>query len=205
MEFDQREWLGSWANFESYIYSEASAMIQCWEEAEGVARAMPMFKNGAKAFWQMACDTVNEENPTRLGGWNIEADGEGMQIEWIGVNGELLGKQTYVLSAIVPKGLEAKENFLFEAKEAPENWPFRYLLAMAPMPPRSALAEGGLLSHLHFQYAGKLENILKDGKLVRPMWYATMCAGDGTLLDRCNIVRALHHLPKWESLSNRIL
>lgn len=28
----------------------------------------------------------------------------------------------------------------------------------------------------------------------------TMCAGDGTLLDRCNIVRALHKLPCWDKL-----
>ena len=66
-----------------------------------------MFRNGAKAFWQMACDTVTDENPICLGGWHIESDGEGMQIEWIGENGEHLGKYTYVLSAIVPKGLEA--------------------------------------------------------------------------------------------------
>ena len=200
MEFDRNEWLGCWVNFESYIYSEEHAMQKCWEDAEDAAKMMPMFRNGAKAFWQMACDTVTDENPIRLGGWHIEADGEGMQIEWIGENGEQLGKYTYVLSAIVPKGLEAKENFLFEAKAAPEGWPFRYLLAMAPMPPRSALAEGGLLSHLHFQYAGNLENILRDGKLVKPMWYATMCAGDGTALDRCNIVRALHRLPRWDRL-----
>lgn len=200
MEFDRNEWLGCWVNFESYIYSEESAMVRCWEEAEGAARMMPMFRNGAKAFWQMACDTVTDENAVRLGGWHIEADGEGMQIEWIGENGEHLGKHAYVLSAIVPKGLEAKENFLFEAKAAPEGWSFRYVLAMAPMPPRSALAEGGLLSHLHFQYAGNLENILRDGKLVKPMWYATMCAGDGTALDRCNIVRALHRLPRWDRL-----
>ena len=201
MEFNQKEWLGCWVNFESYIYSEEPAMQKCWEDAEGVARMMPMFKNGAKAFWQMACNTVNDENAVRLGGWHIEADHDGMQIEWVGENGENLGKQTYTLSAIVPKGLEAKENFLFEAKDAPGGWPFRYLLAMAPMPPRSALEEGGLLSHLHFQYAGKLENILKDDILVKPMWYATMCAGDGTALDRCNIVRALHHLPKWNQLT----
>ena len=175
-------------------------MVRRWEGTEAAVKMMPMFKNGAKAFWQMACDTVAAENPVRLGGWHIESDSEGMQIEWIGESGENLGKQTYALSAIVPKGLEAKENFLFEAKEAPEGWPFRYLLAMAPMPPRSALAEGGLLGHLHFQYAGKIENILRDGKLVRPMWYATMCAGDGTRLDRCNIVRALHRLPKWDEL-----
>ena len=200
MNFDQKEWTGCWLGFESYIYSDEPAMIQCWEEAEHAAQMMPMFKNGVKAFWEMACNTVTAENPVRLGGWYIEEEGEGIRIEWIGVNGENLGKQTYVLCAMVPKGLEAKENFLFEATEAPENWPFRYLLAMAPMPPRSALAEGGLLSHLHFQYAGSLDNLLKEGKLVRPMWYATMCAGDGTLLDRCNIVRAMHRLPKWTAL-----
>lgn len=200
MNFDQKEWLGYWVNFESYIYIEEPAMRKCWKEAEGIAKMMPMFKNGAKAFWQMACNTITEENPVRLGGWHIEESGEGMQIEWIGENGENLGKQIYALSTIIPKGLEAKENFLFEAKGAPTGWPFRYLLAMAPMPPRTSLAEGGLLSHLHFQYAGNLDNILKDSKLVRPMWYATMCAGDGTLLDRCNIVRKLHRLPKWETL-----
>lgn len=202
MEFDRNEWLGCWANFESYIYSEESAMVQCWQDAEGVAKMVPMFKNGVKAFWKMACDTVTESNPVRLGGWHIEANGEGIQIEWIGENGEALGKASYVLSSIVPKGLEAKENYLFEAKDAPEGWPFRYLLAMAPMPPRSALADGGLLSHLHFQYAGSVEELLQAGKLVRPMWYATMCAGDGTLLDRCNIVRALHRLPTWKELPN---
>lgn len=200
MEFNQKEWLGCWVNFESYIYSEEPAMQKCWEDAEAAAKMVPMFRNGAKAFWQMACDTVTAENPVRLGGWHIEVDNVGMQIEWIGENGENLGKQTYALSAIVPKGLEAKENFLFEAKDAPEGWPFRYLLAMPPMPPRSALAEGGLLSHLHFQYAGSIDCLLKDGKLVKPMWYATMCAGNGMLLDCCNIVRALHRLPKWSIL-----
>lgn len=200
MEYNQKEWLGCWVNFESYIYSEEPAMVQCWQEAEAIAAKMPMFKNGAKAFWKSACDTVTEANPVRLGGWHIEPDGDGMQIEWLGGKGENLGKQTYVLSAIIPKGLEAKENYLFEAKDTTDGWPFRYLLAMAPMPPRSALAEGGLLSHLHFQYAGSVEEILKNGKLVHPMWYATMCAGDGTLLDRCNIVRALHRLPTWKVL-----
>ncbi|MBQ8279074.1 MAG: hypothetical protein IJZ23_04460 [Roseburia sp.] len=201
MQFEQKEWLGSWVNFESYIYSDEPAMMQCWKEAEVVAEKMPMFKNGAKAFWQMACNTQNEENPVRLGGWNIEAEGEdGLIIEWTGENGEKLGKQSYILASIVPKGLEAKENYLFEAVNAPEGWPFRYLLAMAPMPPRSAIEEGGLLSHLHFQYGGKLETILKDGQLCKPMWYATMCAGDGTLLDKCNIVRALHRLPVWKEL-----
>ncbi|MBQ8233707.1 MAG: hypothetical protein IJZ34_17565 [Lachnospiraceae bacterium] len=195
MEYNKNEWFGRWTNFESYIYSEEPAMKQCWAEAEEIAKAMPMFKNGAKAFWQIACNTINEENPVRLGGWNIAPTIEAMSIEWLGENGQSLGKQDYILSTIIPKGLEAKENFLFEATNAPENWPFRYLLAMAPMPERSAKNSGGLLSHLHFQYASNLEMLLKDGVLCKPMWYATMCDGEGTLLERCNIIRALHRIP----------
>ena len=36
------------------------------------------------------------------------------------------------------------------------------------------------------------------------MWYATMCDGDGELLEQCNIVRALHRIPKWEKLPDGI-
>ena len=200
MEFNKNEWLGQWVNFESYIYSEEAVMKQCWAEAEEIAQSMPMFKSGAKAFWQIACDTLNEENPVRLGGWNIGATDKGMSIEWLSEDGQSLGKHNYVLSTIIPKGLEAKENFLFEAVDAPEDWPFRYLLAMAPMPDRNAKNNGGLLSHLHFQYANRIENLLRDGTLCKPMWYATMCDGEGTLLERCNIIRALHHMPTWSEL-----
>lgn len=200
MEFNKNEWIGNWINFESYIYSQEPAMKQCWADAEKIAVKMPMFKNGAKAFWQMACNTINETTGLRLGGWHIDATEDGMAIEWYDENQKSLGKYNYVLSTIVPKGLEAKENFLFEATDAPETFAFRYLLAMAPMPERSAKNTGGLLSHLHFQYANNIEMILKDGTLCKPMWYATMCDGDGSLLDSCNIVRALHKLPVWTKL-----
>ena len=30
--------------------------------------------------------------------------------------------------------------------------------------------------------------------LRNPRWYATMCANEGTVEDRCAIIRALHHL-----------
>mgnify|MGYP002419896467 CR=1 FL=1 len=103
------------------------------------------------------------------------------------------------------KGLEGKENALFVAEDMPENWPFRCLLAMEPMPPRTARQTGGLLSHLHFQYASQ-RNLLVDPetqKLHNPMWYATVCDGDGTLLEKCNIVRALHRLPLWAELPEK--
>ena len=59
MEFNQSQWLGKWINFENLIYSDETAIKLCWEEAERIAGAMPMFKNGAKAFWKMACSTIN--------------------------------------------------------------------------------------------------------------------------------------------------
>ena len=200
MKFHKEDWIGNWTNFESYLYSEEPAMKQCWADAEEMAKTMPMFQNGAKAFWQMACNTITEENAIRLGGWHIEAAGNGISIEWLDENMQSLGKQDYILSAMIPKGLEAKENFLFKAVNAPQNWPFRYLLAMAPMPERTAKQNGGLLSHLHFQYASDMDNLLKEGTLCKPMWYATMCDGEGSLLERCNIVRALHHMPVWNKL-----
>jgi len=200
MEFRRNEWIGSWINFESCIYSEERVMKQCWEEAEAAAKAVPMFKNGVKAFWAAACNTINEENKCRLGGWEILPAEDGMEIEWTDTEGESLGKYRYVLDRIVEKGLEAKENFLFRAKDASADCPFRYLLAMEPMPERSAKEKGGLISHLHFQYASSVDLLVKEGKLCRPTWYATMCDAKSDLLDHCNIVRALHHLPKWNNL-----
>ena len=200
MEFKQSEWIGNWTNFENYIFSEEDAMKRCWTEAEEFAKAMPMFKNGVKSFWEMACNTVNEENQYRLGGWKIQSEKDGLKIEWTDMAGESLGEYNYTLERFVEKGLEAKENFLFVAEDAPADCPFRYLLAMEPMPERSEKEKGGLLSHLHFQYASSADLLFKDNKLCKPMWYATMCDADGSLLDRCNIVRALHRLPRWEKL-----
>ena len=105
MEFKQSQWLGKWINFENLIYSDETAIKLCWEEAERIAGAMPMFKNGAKAFWKMACSTINEECNVRLGGWNITESDGGMTIEWMDVDGNVLGKYSYEVKDIIEKGL----------------------------------------------------------------------------------------------------
>lgn len=159
---------------------------------------MPMFREGAKAFWQKACVTTSPENPSPLGGWNITpAEEDKLCIEWTDASGAPLGKAVYHPETVLPKGLEGKENLLFVAEDVPQSWPFRCLLAMEPMPPRTARQNGGLLSHLHFQYASSPEKLFdpERGTLRDPMWYATMCDGDGSLPEQCNIVLALHHLP----------
>ena len=69
------------------------------------------------------------------------------------------------------------------------------------MPEHAEKEKGGLISHLHFQFGRKKEQIVKsNGKLRKPHWYATMCDADATTLQRCNIVRALHKLPMWKEL-----
>ena len=199
MEWKQNEWIGSWINFERLIEGKESAMERCWQEAELLAGKMPMFQGGAQAFWRKACNTVTPENPVKLGGWEIKPLEEGMEVKWFGVAGEDLGTYDYEIESILERGLEGKENFLFYAKDAKADAPFKYLLAMEPMPEKNAVKEGGLLSHLHFQFASSKEQLLQEGKLCRPMWYATMCA-EGSLLEYCNIVRALHRLPVWDKL-----
>ena len=206
MEFHPNDWLGRWQNFESYITSTDPYLQLAWQEAEAAAAALPMFKSGAKKFWQTACVTTSIGNPHTLGGWTITpADGGKLCIEWTDADGNTLGRAVYHLDHVLERGLEGKENALFVAEDVPADWPFRCLLAMEPMPHRTARQSGGLLSHLHFQYASGPEQLFdpETNTLRNPIWYATMCDAAGTLLEQCNIVRALHRLPLWAELPEK--
>lgn len=200
MNYQQKEWLGNWQNFESYISSAAPALQQAWVEAEKAAASMPMFRAGVKAFWQQACSTAMA-GPV-LGGWQIEAaNAQDLRITWLDTENHPLDSAVYHFTGTLAKGLEGKECAEFETAGALQNPQFRCLLAMPPMPERTAHAHGGLLSHLHFQYAASWTTLVgTDGKLSHLMWYPTMCDGSGTLLEQCNIVRAMHHLPCWKEL-----
>lgn len=204
MEFQKSEWTGKWENFERYITSDDPYLTAVWEEAEQVCGENPMlakmFAGGAKKFWAQSCVTVTPENPIRLGGWDIRESGEGIEITWLDDGDHRIGVYRYTADKIIEKGLEGKENFLLFAKEAEEGCPFRYVLAMEPMPERAARESGGLLSHLHFQFAASVKSLIAENRLCQPYWYATMCAGDSTILEKCNIVRALHRMPVWSKL-----
>ena len=205
MEFNKSDWIGKWINFEEFIESEEPAMIKTWSEAEEMATKVPalskMFSNGVRNFWRMACNTKTEQVSEGIYGIEISESKNGVFIGWTGKDKDSLGEYEYVLKEILPKGLEGKENFVLFAENAPEDWPFRWFIAMAPMPERTARDNGGLISHIHFQWGTNREDILKeDGSLVKPMWYPTICDAKGDLLEQCNITRALHHLPKWDKL-----
>lgn len=208
MEFVKSEWTGKWDNFEDYIDSTEQYMVLAWNEAEEslakMEKKIPMFANGAKVFWQKACSTVTAENPYRISGCQIkeEVSRDGLEIEWFSEKGSL-GKYHYYVEKIIERGLEGKENYLFCSCDAPKGSPFCCLLAMPPMPERRARMQGGYLSHFHFQFGGSEEKLIKDGRLVNPGWYATLCDGEGELLEKCNIIRGLHHLPLWTELPER--
>lgn len=199
---DLRQWQGRWENFESYIDSSDPEMNEVWRQAQQAVDSMPgkppMFAEGVRNFWKKVCATEGEGVELPLGEVEIQADQEkrALSISWRDREGRDLGSGIYRWIGTVAPGLEGKENLLFAAENQGGSWPFGYFLAMPPVPAGSARESGGLLRHFHFQFAPGREILLReDGTLQRPMWYPTLCDGDGTLTERCNIVRALHRLP----------
>lgn len=200
MNNELSRWEGQWDNFEFYIHSSEPHLVKSWNEAETLTSVMPMFSSGVKSFWEKVCITVTDENPSVIGGWNVRSANENeLSIEWYKEDGSILYSSSYTLDSVIEKGLENKQNLLLVSEDS-KNSPFHYVLLMEPMP---ATKENGLIPHFHFQYGSHKENMIdpETGKLVNPMWYATMCAGNVSVLDRCNIVRALHRLPLWNSLA----
>lgn len=170
------KWEGKWENFEFYIQSKDPHLIKSWEEAETITSTIPMFSSGVKNFWEKACTTATDENPSVIGGWNIRTVNKNeLSIEWYKEDGSIQYSSSYTLDSVIEKGLENKKNILLVSKDT-ENSPFHYVLLMEPMP---AMKENGLIPHFHFQYASCKEKILnrETRKLINPMWYATMCAG----------------------------
>lgn len=201
MHFDRAEWLGNWENFELYFDDPDPAMRSAWQDAEEAVRNRKkdpvsafLFRHGAKRFWQDACATRTKESPLCLGGWRVEPSGEGdVTIAWYDDEGKTLGAWRYTVDSVLENGLEKKPNLLLFAPDAAPTCPYRYVLTMPPMPARREKEAGGLISHLHFQFSAEKFNIVKpNGRLQKPHWYATMCDGDATMLQRCRIVRALH-------------
>ena len=159
------------------------------------SRQSPADVSGGRKNVLAACGTALA-GPV-LGGWQIEAaNAQDLRITWLDAAGQPLDSAVYHFTGALEKGLEGKVCAKFETAGALQHPQFRCLLAMPPMPERTARAHGGLLSHLHFQYAaGWTALVGTDGKLSHPM-----CDGAGTLLEQCNIVRAMHHLTCWTEL-----
>ncbi len=154
---------------------------------------MPMFKNGVKAFWKMACYTKNNENNKQINTIYIKIEGDVLSVRWTFKDNSSIACD-YNLESVIAKGLEGKESYLFVSEN---DCCFKYLLLMEPMPEKG---NNELLSHFHFQFASKKELLVNDDKLVNPMWYATMVDDNALLLDKVNLLRALHKLPKINSL-----
>lgn len=216
MTFTVTEWAGDWISFERLIDSDDPYLERAWREADAAMRAnrsafsimLPFFGFSIRRFWRWACRTRSRDNRVPIAGWHIEplvfGDQDGFALSWLSTDTTVIATFAYHLDHMLAKGLEGKPCYVFRADAAPADSPFRVLVSMDPMPERAALADGGLASHLHFQYASSEDKLLKgtgeQAKLRNRMWYPTMCSAEGDLLAQCNIVRALHKLPAWPSL-----
>lgn len=202
-----KEFVGNWENFENYFVDESMPMKKAWQDAETAIKTQKknliasfLYRKGAMNFWKEACYTLTKENKTKLDSLIIDEENNMLHIKWFAENKTLLGDYTYKLDSVIAKGLEGKENYLFAAKE---DSCFKWLLLMEPMPHKNEKENGGMIAHFHFQFSSLKENLIKgNGSLKIPFWYATMCDKDVTLLQKCNIVLALHKLPTWDKLPN---
>ena len=112
--------------------------------------------------------TDDETNGTAVGETNDDTDattGAVIRIEWFAEDNTSLDTYDYRLDHVIAHGLEGSPTFVFTTDDPnAADSPFRWLLTIAPLPSRKAFAEGGLLSHLHFQYANDLHTLVSNGK-----------------------------------------
>ena len=110
----------------------------------------------------------DETSGTAVGEANDDTDattGSVIRIEWFAEDNTSLDTYDYRLDHVIAHGLEGSPTFVFTTDDPnAEDSPFRWLLAIAPLPSRKAFAEGGLLSHLHFQYANDLHTLVSSGE-----------------------------------------
>lgn len=197
------EWLGDWVSFESYIDSDDPMIVGTWEEARHACAANPkmamMAQGDPRDFWRAVCRTTGPNNDVPIAAWHVEpASGvaDGVSITWKGIDGTVLGTYDYGLDRVIPHGLEGAPTNVFAASDAPAGSPFSWLIAIDPVPAHESRVGGGLISHVHFQYDASLDRLVDDRDALRnPRWYPTMCADEGDVADRCDVIRALHRLP----------
>ncbi len=216
MDFNVNDWLGDWISFEHLINNHDPNLDRAWKDSTKAMRSKPLFAimmlGDARRFWAKACKTSGKEWRFRIGGWHIEqpsAVGDddavaGFNLTWLDKNAPPSQHMNIGSIMCTTRGWKANPAMCSTLAMPVPPDPFAVLIAMKPMPERSVLRHGGLLSHLHFQYASDEGELIrgtgKQATLRHRMWYPTMCAAEGTLLDQCNIVRALHHLQAWREL-----
>lgn len=162
MDFNVNDWLGDWISFEHLINNHDPNLDRAWKDSTKAMRSKPLFAimmlGDARRFWAKACKTSGKEWRFRIGGWHIEqpsAVGDddavaGFNLTWLDEKRTPITTHEYRLDHVHDKGLEGKPCYVFHASDAGASDPFAVLIAMEPMPERSVLRHGGLLSHLHF-------------------------------------------------------
>ena len=188
-------WNGTWNNFENYIDDRDPSIQKAWEEAKLAFRKILVFSlyslGNCKRFWKKVCNTKQNGNKVRIDTMEFTSDKNTLYVDYIAQN-RLITSQKYTLLEILPSALEHEPGYLFKGDQEDV---FQYLLLMKPMEPSEQI-----ISHFHFQFGSSREMILKGNKLRKRLWYATMCDGKASKLDKCNIILALHKAKLWEQL-----
>lgn len=210
--FDITDWLGEWESFEHYIDSDDAAIQQTWEAAEQAVLAnpkmAPMAARGIRTFWSMACSTTSPENIIHIGYWRVNERPPNPAPRTMPRSPSNGSPRT--TPASTPTNTPSTMSSSTVSKAPHLRVPHhrsgrrRQPVPLAACHQSAAFAQGvrrgRLLSHLHFQYANDLHTLVATDEatgtetLRNPRWYATMCANEGTVEDRCAIIRALHHL-----------
>lgn len=128
-------------------------------------------------------------------------DNASLAIEWFAEDDTSLDTYEYAIDHVIEHGLESSPTFVLRtADPAAEDSPFRWLLAINPLPSRKAFAEGGCSATC---ISSTPTICTRSSPRMRPpaprpcairVGTHTMCANEGTTEDRCAIIRALHHL-----------
>lgn len=154
MDFNVNDWLGDWISFEHLINNHDPNLDRAWKDSTKAMRSKPLFAimmlGDARRFWAKACKTSGKEWRFRIGGWHIEqpsAVGDddvvaGFNLTWLDEKRAPITTHEYRLDHVHDKGLEGKPCYVFHASDAGASDPFAVLIAMEPMPERSALRYG---------------------------------------------------------------
>ena len=154
----------------------------------------------------MACSTTSPENIIHIGYWRVNEPAARSAprtmprspSEWFAGDDTSLDTYEYTIDHVIEHGL-GSPTFVFHTTDpaagAARSAGCRQSAAFAQGVRRGRAAQATCISStndLHTLVA--TDEATGVETLRNPRWYATMCANEGTVEDRCAIIRALHHL-----------
>lgn len=152
---------------------------------------------------------TSPENIIHIGYWRVNepaaesgsADDAALAIEWFAEDDTSLDTYEYTIDHVIEHGLEGSPTFVFHTTDpaAEDSRSAGYLPSIrclrARRSPRAGCSATCISSTPTIcTRSSPRMRPPASRPCANPRWYATMCANEGTVEDRCAIIRALHHL-----------